>query len=91
MGKLLRPLTQEEVQAKVDEAVRVLGGRRALFACPRCGQNDWHGDLVGYVVQGLPATGSFNIPPPHLDFLNLTCKNCGSTQLHNLRVLGIDL
>lgn len=91
MGKVLKPLTPEEAQAKVDEAVGVLRARGALFACPRCSQNNWLGDLVGYVVHGLPAVGVFNIPPLHIEFLNLTCKNCGSTQLHNLKVLGIDL
>jgi hypothetical protein len=83
-------LSPEQVKAKLDEVVRVLRERGALAACPRCRHNDWDAVFLGYLVSGLPVAG-LNVPPPHVPVLNLTCKNCGSTQLHNLNVLGIQL
>ena len=84
------PLKQEQAKEKMDEISRILRERGALSNCPRCGRNDWQADLVGYFVATLPITG-VTIPPPHIPVLNLTCRNCGSTQLHNLNVLGIEL
>ena len=85
-------LTSDEVQARVEEISRILRERGVAADCPRCGTNDWQTDLLGYLVSPLRSAKdvvSFQVPPLHAPMLSLTCKNCGSTQLHNLNVLGV--
>lgn len=83
-------MTPEEIKAKLDEIARILKERGVVGNCPRCSQNNWQAEFLGYFVSALPVKG-VTIPPPHVPVLNLTCKNCGGTQLHNLNLLGINL
>lgn len=86
----LTKMTPEAIKAKTEELVRALKEKGITGQCPRCGRNDWQASLFGYFVSALPVEG-VTIPPPHIPILNLTCNNCGSTQLHNLNVLGMEL
>lgn len=83
-------MTPEEVKAKTEEVLRRLKTKGVPANCPRCGKNEWQVDLLGYFVSSLPVAG-VGIPPPHVPVLNLTCTNCGSTQLHNLKALDIEV
>jgi predicted nucleic-acid-binding Zn-ribbon protein len=83
-------LTQEQIQAKIAEALRVLKERGLIATCPRCGKNSWRADLLAYFVSVMPVQG-VSVPPPHIPTLTLTCNICGSTQLYNLNILGITL
>jgi hypothetical protein len=82
--------TPEERKAKLEEIFAILRGRGVPANCPRCGRNDWHAEILGYLVSPLPVT-SFGVPPPHVPALSLTCKNCGAMQLHSLGALGIQI
>lgn len=75
---------------KAEEVSRQLKEKGVVSNCPRCGTNDWHADLLGYLVSGLPLT-EFTVPRAHVPVLNLTCKKCGAMQLHNLNIIGIKL
>lgn len=83
-------LKPEDLQAKIEEISRVLKERGVSGNCPRCGHTNWQAEFLGYFVSALPVT-AVTIPPPHIPVVNLTCTNCGSTQMHHLTVLGINL
>jgi predicted nucleic-acid-binding Zn-ribbon protein len=84
------PPSPEGLKAKLDEITGILRERGVPATCPRCGRNEWHADLMGYLASPLPVDG-MTVPPPHVPMLNLTCKHCGGTQMHNLNVLGVRL
>jgi hypothetical protein len=89
MSYVGRP-SPEELKTKIEEISKILRERGVVGPCPRCLRNNWKVDLLGYLVSTLPL-GGFSLPTPHVPVLNLTCQNCGSTQLHNLNVLGIKI
>jgi hypothetical protein len=60
--------------------------------CPRCETFDWNVDPVAISViplRGIPAALPSAYFPAHVMAIQIVCKNCGYTMLHNLSVLGL--
>lgn len=60
--------------------------------CPRCDTFDWNVDAVAITItplQGIPAAAPSAWFPSAIPALQLVCKNCGNTILHNLATLGL--
>jgi hypothetical protein len=76
------------IEEKVQEVLRILVSRNVPSICPRCGQNNWRAELVGFFVSSLPAGV---LPKGHIPALMLTCNVCGNTVIHNLNVLGVKI
>jgi hypothetical protein len=75
--------------AKVQEIQRALDAKGADKPCARCATNMWHVDIVGIPVTPLPARG-FQIPPPHIPAVILTCHHCGNIVIHHAQLLGVE-
>jgi hypothetical protein len=60
--------------------------------CPRCDTRDWNVEPVAINViplRGVPAALPSAHFPAHIMAVQIVCKNCGYTMLHNLNVLGL--
>ncbi len=79
-----------EDKAWLDNVLRVLRERGVSGdVCPRCGTDDWFGERTGVMVTDLPLT-TLSVPPRYNPVLVLTCRNCGYTIFHNLKILGLE-
>lgn len=60
--------------------------------CPRCDTFDWNVDAVAINIaplRGIPAVVPAAYFPAAIPALQIVCKNCGYTMLHNLATLGL--
>lgn len=87
-----KPLDPEAVKL-VTRALEELSKRNVTNDyCPRCATFDWNVDAVAINViplQSIPASMPLSYVPSHMAALQIVCKNCGYTMLHNLEVLGL--
>lgn len=86
------PLDPEAIKL-VNKALEVLKERKVTNDyCPRCGVFDWSVDPIAIGViplLGIPAHLPNSYFPEQIMALQIVCKNCGYTMLHNLNVLGL--
>jgi hypothetical protein len=86
------PLDPDAVKL-VEAALEKLKERKVTHDyCPRCDTFDWNVDPVAISViplRGVPAALPSAYFPTHTMALQIVCKNCGYTMLHNLNVLGL--
>jgi hypothetical protein len=77
----------------VNEAIEELKKRKVTNDyCPRCETFDWNVDPVALSViplRGVPASIPPSYFPGYVMAIQIVCKNCGFTMLHNLSVLGL--
>jgi|HubBroStandDraft_6_1064221.scaffolds.fasta_scaffold914685_2 hypothetical protein len=82
-----------EATKLVDLALAELKRRNANHDyCPRCETFDWTVDPVAISViplRSIPASLPAAYFPAHIMAIQIVCKNCGYTMLHNLNVLGL--
>ncbi len=92
MSQPSNPLDPEAVQL-VNEALEELKKRKVTHDyCPRCETFDWNVDPVAISViplRGIPAALPSAYFPGYVMAIQIVCKNCGYTMLHNLNVLGL--
>lgn len=82
-------MVTEVAQTLLDKAVKALREKGVPATCPRCGQNNWAAETLGYLVITDLSSSALTLPPPLVPVLSLTCLNCGFLVLHNLKVLGV--
>ena len=92
MAQSATPLSPEAVRL-VERALEELKKRNVKNDyCPRCETFDWNVDPIAITVtplQGIPAGVPQAYFPAQMTAIQIVCKNCGYTMLHNLNVLGL--
>jgi hypothetical protein len=82
-----------ESEKLVKQALAVLKERNVKHdICPRCDKFDWNVEPIAIGViplRGVPATLPHSYWPGQINAIQVVCKNCGYTMLHNLNILNL--
>lgn len=89
---MAKPLDPEAIKL-VNQALEELKKRNVKNDyCPRCETFDWDVEPVAIKViplQGVPTRFPMSYFPGYITAIQIVCKNCGYTMLHNLNSLGL--
>lgn len=77
----------------VERAITALRERVPDHSCPRCMTDDWKASILSIWCSIGPSVGMFSpnlwLQPSAIPALVITCKKCGWTGFHNLKILGV--
>lgn len=83
------PPAETDYQRQVRQGIAALIRQGVHGKCSRCPGAKWDVSVTGMIVTALPVR-FFQVPPPHIPMLIVTCTRCGYTAFHSLTTLGVE-